>query len=361
MNRIIEISPEDLVAILQPGVITAQINAHLKPMGLFYPMDPAGQSRGSIGGDVATAAHGLRGTRYGTIANYVLGLEAVVPPGEVIRCGSKTLKCATGYHLTDLLVGSRGRIGIITEIILKLLPRPSAQASLLAVFAKVSQAQGATAALKSRGICPSRLELMDARAVTKGLADLKLSISPTQVLLMMELDGLESVVKKNTQEALKLLAQEGGEQLSLAQDDRQTDCWWQARGALLSNLVGKEDLALLATIIVPESKTSHFFEEAAAISMGTWKLLTCYGHSGEGRWHLVFQAPKSDVARRAAAKLVSAIGRMASSLGGRSLRPYFIGSVPQALPQSIGDPVQEKLWRALKAQFDPEGLLGPLQ
>jgi glycolate oxidase len=361
MNRIIEISPEDLVVVLQPGMVTGQINDHLKPLGLFYPMDPAGQSQGTIGGDVATAAHGLRGTKYGTIDNYVLGLEAVVLPGEVIRCGSKTLKCATGYHLTDLFIGSRGRIGVITEIILKLLPRPSVQSSLMAIFANMSQVQRVKAALRDRGIWPARLELMDARAATNGLVDFKLDLSPTQVLLMMELDGLESVVKKNTQEIMKLFAQEGGEQVCLAQDDRQTNHWWRARGQLLSNLVGKADLALLATIVVPESKMTLFFERVTAISMGTWEVVAIYGHLGEGRWHAVFQARKSDVAQRAVSRLINAISRMASLLGGRCLRPYVIGSVSQALPQPTGDLAQEKLWRALKAQFDPGGLFSPLE
>jgi glycolate oxidase len=361
MNRILEVSPKDMVAVVQPGVTTAQINAHLRPLGLFYPVDPASQDHGTIGGAVATPAHGLRGMKYGTIANYLLGLEAVVPPGEIIRCGAKTLKCATGYHLTDLFVGSRGRLGVITEIILKLLPRPAAQASLTAIFAEVSQAQRAKLALRSLGIWPSRLELMDHRAVMKGLKHLKLDISPTQFLLMMELDGLESLVKADVRETLKLFAKEGGRHLCLAQDDRQTECWWRARGALLSNLVGKSGFAVLTTATVPGSKTTHLFEKVAAISFGTWKFLGVYGHLGEGRWHAVFLTIKGDEAQQTVSQLFSAISMLASSLGGTCLRPYAIGFVPEVLPLPTGDPGQDRLWRALKAQLDPEDLFSPLK
>lgn len=360
MSRIKEISPENMVAVVQPGVITARINDRLVPSELFYPIDPASQGQGTIGGDVATRAHGLRGAKYGCINNYLLGLEVVTPPGEVIRCGAKTLKCATGYHLTDLFAGSRGHIGVITEIILKLLPRPQARVSLMATFHGAAQAQRAKELLMRENIWPSRLELVDSPAAERGLSDLNLDLIPDQVLLLMELDGSKFLLKDDAETTLKILAQEGGGRIQCAEDERQAERWWQLRGSLLSALVGETDVALLLTTIVPGSKTALFFEKLTttcqADSIGHY----IYGHLAEGRWHSVIQAKGGETARiRDLTRLARNIHKTAGSLGGRILRPYAIGFDPGTPLTPSGDDGQERLWSVLKSRFDPRGIFNP--
>jgi len=206
-----------------------------------------------------------------------------------------------------------------------------------------------------------RLELMDGRAVMNGLQDLNLDLSPTQVLLMLELDGLETVVKEDVQESVQLFVSEGGKLACLAEAGQQTERWWRIRGALLSNLAARADLAFLTTSIVPGSKTTQFFEQVSSISTGAWEFLAIYGHMGEGRWHTVFVANRSEAAQRAASQLRGAISRMTTSLGGQFLRPHTIGFVPEAIPSLTEDSGQEKLWTALKTQFDPMGLLSALE
>lgn len=362
MNRITEISPADMVAVVQPGVTTSQINAQLRPFGLFYPIDPASQSQSTIGGNVATAAHGLRCLKYGPIGSYMLGLEVVAPPGEIIRCGAKTLKYAAGYHLTDLLVGSRGQIGIITEIILKLLPRPQAQVSLMATFPKVGQANLAKETLRKRGIWPSRLELMDARATDKGLVDLHVELSRDQVLLLTELDGPESMVKGDVQATMKILAEEGAEQVRLAEDDREAGQWWEARGKLLSRLVGETSLAILLSIIVPGDKTVLFFEKVTRVFKGTSVSQAIYGHLGEGRWHIVFQTRNGEAAgKQALSRLAEAVQKIANGLGCMCLRAHTIGFVPEVPLSPPRDPGQKRLWNALRAKFDPHSIFDSLK
>jgi glycolate oxidase len=363
MNRITEISPENMMAVVQPGVITARINARLKPAGLFYPIDPASQDRCTIGGDVSTAAHGLRGTKYGLIGNYLLGLEAVVPPGETIRCGAKTLKCATGYRLTGLLAGSRGRIGVITEIILKLLPRPQVQASLMAIFDTLAQAQQAKRALRQKRIWASRLELMDGPALEKShLADFHADLSHDQMLMLAELDGPEDVVKKDVKTTLEILKKSGGKGARPAEGDREAGEWWRARGTLLSSLAGEKDLAVLLTIIVPGSRTVHFFEKVAEAAAEKSIFHSIYGHLGEGRWHSVFLVETGSATReRALLKLTESVRKTAASMGGRCQRPYAIGFTPGRPLRPPADPGQARLWRALKARFDPQGIFNPLE
>ena len=362
MSRITEISSQNMMAVVQPGVITAQINAQLRPHGLFYPIDPSSQDLCTIGGNVATRAHGLRGIKYGTIDNYLLGLEAVVPPGEIIRCGAKTIKCATGYRLTDLLAGSRGQIGIITEIILKLLPRPQAQVSLMATFGGMGQAYRVKEVLQKKGIRPSRMELMDHRSAHRGLVDLNLPLSSGQALLLVELDGEESMVQKDAQMSGKLLVEPGGEGVRLAQDEKESDRWWQARGTLLSHLTEQEDAFLLLTTIIPEAKATRFFQKVAEASPRKGADLAIFGHLGEERWHSVISAKKhGTTANRALPKLVETIHKIAASLGGRTCPLYAIGFAAGAFPPPPGDAVAQMLCRTLKASFDPRGILQPME
>jgi glycolate oxidase len=336
------------------------MNDQLRPSDLFYPIDPASQGQGTIGGDVATGAHGLRGAKYGSINNYLLGLEVVTSPGEVIRCGAKTLKCATGYHLTDLFAGSRGRIGVITEIILKLLPRPQARVSLMATFHGAAQAHRVREVLMRENIWPSRLELLDSPAVERGLSDLKLDLSPDQVLLLVELDGPESSLKDDVETTLKILAQEGGGHIQRAEDERQAERWWRLRGSLLSALVGDTDMALLLTIIVPASKTALFFEKLTIACQAKLIGHYIYGHLAEGRWHSVLPAKGGERARiRDLTSLAKTIHKMAGSLGARILRPYAIGFDPGTSLAPSGDGGQERLWLALKSRFDPRGIFNP--
>jgi glycolate oxidase len=361
MDHIVEISAEDMIAVVQPGVNSRQLNAQLASVGLFYPIDPAWQARSTIGGNIATRAHGLRGMKYGRIGNYLLGLEAVVAPGEIIRGGAKTLKCATGYHLADLFAGSRGHIGIITEIILKLLPRPQARASLMAVFNGPGGALRVREALRDESIHPARIELMDGLTVQRGFSKVGRDLSPDHFLLLLELDGTEPVVHDDAQAALKLFADQGASRSLQASDEDQARDWWTVREKLLAELVGEKDLALVLTTTLPPGKTNAFFQRLQDLDGPSSHRLMVYGHLGEGRWHVVIcTSGKEKKSVGELARIARDVISASSSCGGLHLRPVGIGIAPPASIVPPPDPGQADLWHRLKERFDPENLFKPL-
>ncbi len=362
MNRILEVSPENMMAVVQPGVSAHRLEQHLKTLALSYPVDPASWRRGTIGGDVATRAHGLRGSRHGPIGSHLLGLEAVISPGEIIRSGAKTLKCATGYHLADLFAGSHGQLGIITELILKLLPRPPARQTLLAVLENLEAAVQITKELETGGLQPSRLELIDPGAARLGFEKLIPSQHHDRFLLMMELeaDDQQNLDEQIDRTGSRLQAQA----IPLAGQVHQSDWaepWWRSREELLQRLSDENRPSLLATARIPASRLLTFREEAARIlNEGSCHGLF-YGHLGEGRWHLLVRGPEGNGSPD---KIIPGISRTlqetAAACGGLYLSPVPLGWIPQENLTARHDSGQRRLWRSLKNRFDPLDIFAPI-
>ncbi len=286
LNKIIEINEADMYAVVQPGVVTAALAAAVEKKGLFYPPDPGSQAVSTLGGNVAENAGGLRGLKYGVTKDYVMGVSFFDAMGEHVRSGSRTVKCATGYNLTGLMVGSEGTLGVIDEIILKLIPLPKARKSMVTVFKTIEQASEAVAAIIAARIVPATLEILDnftIRAV-EAYSHAGLPID-AGALLLIEVDGHPAQVEDEGAAVEELCKKLGAESIKVAADDSERDKIWAARRSALSALARLKPTLVLEDATVPRSKIPAMvraLQEIAAkyrIEIGT------FGHAGDGNLH----------------------------------------------------------------------------
>ena len=399
MDRILEISPENSLAVVQPGISAHRLERHLESSGWLYPVDPASWRESSIGGDVATRAHGLREARYGPIGSYLLGLEVVISPGEIIRCGAKTLKYATGYHLVDLFAGSFGRLGIITQIILKLVPRPPLRRTLTIALRALDTAAEAAVRLRQAGLQPARLELIGPQAARRGFAELLDDRSQDGYLLLMELEaaepedldeqtarvgsclqglavsfsgddasartGSQAEATSRPEAASPVETSPGAEGSSPTPAAGQQDtagAWWKRREKLLRRLTDEDRPSLLTTVRIPPSRLSDLWKRTGKILKDHSCNASLYGHLGEGRWHLLIHRPETLPAPEEILTTVSrTLEEAAIACGGFYLPPLALGWTPRKALVARHDSGQQRLWKALKNRFDPLELFGPIE
>ncbi|MEI7705782.1 MAG: FAD-linked oxidase C-terminal domain-containing protein [Deltaproteobacteria bacterium] len=360
MNRILEIRPGDLTARVQPGVVLGIFQAEVEKQGLFYPPDPNSVDLCAIGGNVAENAGGPRALRYGVTREYVLGLEVVLPTGEILRFGRQTIKGVAGYDLTALFVGSEGTLGIITEVTLKLLPRPRHVATALVCFPDVATAAEAVSRVLAAGVIHRCLELIDdvsVKAIAKG--------SPFQLppgagaALLFETDGNdeEQVFAEMSRVAEMVQGSASGEVI-VAQNEAQRRDIWETRkylsvalGKLAANKLG-EDVA------VPRSRIPEMVARSREIGKAHGLLVATYGHAGDGNLHcnVLYDGPHE---RARADAAVGDILRAAVDLGGTITGEHGVGLAKRDfLAYEQGDAVLA-LERRVKALFDPLGILNP--
>jgi glycolate oxidase len=360
MNRILEISPDDLVARVQPGVITGVLQAEVEKHGLFYPPDPNSLEMCTIGGNVAENAGGPRALKYGVTREYVLGLTAVVPTGEILRLGKRSIKGVAGYDLTALLVGSEGTLGIVTEITLKLLPRPRHVSTALVVFASVPDAARAVTKVLTAGILPRCLELLDdiSLAAAAKTSPYKFPAGAGAALLV-ETDGNdeESVFGEIVRLAEVVQADAQGEVI-VAQNEAQRRDIWETRRYLSVNLKALHPMKLSEDIAVPRSKIPEMIDRAKAVGARLGLVVATYGHAGDGNLHcnVLFdraeERPKVDEA-------VAEILRIAVDLGGTITGEHGVGLAKRDFLAYEQGAEVVALERCVKAVFDPLGILNP--
>jgi glycolate oxidase len=362
MDHILEISPENMRAVVQPGVSAHRLEEHLKAFGLSYPIDPASWRRSTIGGDVATRAHGLRSARHGSIGSYLLGLEVVVSPGEVIRCGAKTLKCATGYHLVELFAGSRGQLGVITQITLKLLPRPPARETLLAFPKNLRAAIQAAENMEAGGIRPSRLELVDPHAARFGFGEHIPRKHQDHFLLMLELESPQEDLEDQIDRARSCIAEQAGSVIASGSNSSSAETWWRCREGLLDRLMEEDRPTLMTTIRISLSRLLDVSQKASQIRAHGHCRGLFYGHLGEGRWHLLIRRLEGHGAPDEFLPGISRdLQKAVTSSGGLYLSPIPLGWTPQENLIARHDSGQGKLWRSLKNRFDPLDIFSPIE
>ena len=360
MNRILEIRPADLTARVEPGVITGVFQAEVEKHGLFYPPDPNSLDLCTIGGNVAENAGGPRALRYGVTREYVLGLEVVIPTGEVLRVGRQTIKGVAGYDLTALFVGSEGTLGIVTGVTLKLLPRPRHVATALVCFPDVATAAQAVSRVLAAGVIPRCLELIDdvsVQAIARG--------SPFQLppgagaALLFETDGNdeEQVFAEMARVAEMVQGSASGEVI-VAQNEAQRRDIWETRKYLsvaLKTLAGSK---LSEDIAVPRSRIPEMVARSREIGRAHGLLVATYGHAGDGNLHcnVLFDGE----GRRAAAEAaVADILRAAVDMGGTITGEHGVGLAKRDFLEYEQGSVVLGLERRLKATFDPLGILNP--
>ncbi|HUK65454.1 MAG TPA: FAD-linked oxidase C-terminal domain-containing protein [Anaeromyxobacteraceae bacterium] len=360
MNHILEIRAEDLVARVEPGVITGTFQAEVEKAGLFYPPDPNSSDLCSLGGNVAENAGGPRALKYGVTREYVLGLEVVLPTGEVLRTGRGTIKGVAGYDLTALVVGSEGTLAVVTEITLKLLPRPRHISTGLVVFGAVEDAASAVSRLLASGVIPRCLELFDevALAACARSAPFKFPAGAGAAVLV-ETDGNdeEQVLAEMVRVADLVKAEARGEVI-VAQNEAQRRDIWETRKYLSVNLRALHPLKLSEDIVVPRSRIPEMVRRTREIGARAGFLVATYGHAGDGNLHANVLFDREEERPRVE-RAVGEILKAAVDLGGTITGEHGVGLTKRDF---IGYEQGEELLalqRRLKDVFDPLGILNP--
>jgi glycolate oxidase len=363
MNRIKEISFSDAVAIVEPGVLTADLKAAVRAQKLFYPPDPASMKDCTIGGNVATNAGGPRCLKYGVTRNYVIGLEVVLANGELLRTGGRVHKNKTGFDLIGLFVGSEGLLGVVTEITLRLLPLPPARATLSAAFASATQAAEAVQAIFAAGILPSSLEIADHFTLEAARRDLgKMIVPEGNAHLLVDLDGQEESVRSESAAIRELLEKRKPNALDVAIGEADCEKLWTLRRQFSNSLRATGLTKLNEDVVVPRSHLVDLMEFAEVLQGKYGFPIACFGHAGDGNIHVNIMADRYNRDAAVRKKVEQALDDLFARVlawGGVITGEHGIGLAKKRWwPEATSD-VARKLHRQLKQTLDPHGILNP--
>ena len=360
MDRVLAIRPGDRVAVVQPGLLNGDLQAALAPHGLFWPPDPTSAAYCSIGGNLACNAGGPRAVKYGATRDNVLALTAVTGTGELVRFGAPTTKGASGYDLSRILVGSEGTLALIVEATLKLTPVATHRRALRALYTDVDSAAAAVARLMAQPVTPSMLEFMDEHCVRLARDVGGADIPAAGALLMIEADGDEAVLA-HAVAALSAAAQgEGCLEVTAAPDDAAREKLWAARKALSPALRTLAPGKINEDVVVPVSRIPDLVAAVRGIAAAQSLPIVCFGHAGNGNLHLNILYDPADAAQLARAQAaLEAVFDTVIALDGQVSGEHGIGLVKRDLLARALSPQALALMRAIKAQFDPDGLLNP--
>jgi glycolate oxidase len=362
LNRILEIDQANLLAVVEPHVITGDLQRAVERIGLFYPPDPASLETSSLGGNVAECAGGPRAFKYGTTRQYVLALEAVLPTGEIVRTGSKAVKNVVGYDLTRLLVGSEGTLAIITKITLRLIPLPPARATLLALFADISTAVQAVTAVIGRRVVPAALELVDAyslRAVNDHLGEVVVP-ADTGAALIVEVDGTQAAVDVEIDCVADACRGIGATCVSVATDDDERERLWHVRRMLSPALKATGLVKVNHDVVVPRGRIPDLFVALDEIERDYDVRIAAFGHAGDGNIHVNLMLDPADLPQRARAEqAVRTLFTRVVALEGSISGEHGIGFSKASYISIELSPDEIALMRRVKTAFDPSGILNP--
>src|SRR5436189_638901 len=363
MNRIKEINFADAIAIVEPGVITADLKVAARAQKLFYPPDPASMKDCSVGGNIATNAGGPRCLKYGVTRNYVIGLEVVLANGEVLRTGGRVHKNKTGFDLIGLFVGSEGMLGVVTEITLRLLPLPPARATLSAAFANATQAAEAVQAIFVAGFLPASLEIADHFTLEAARRDLrKMIVPPDSAHLIVDLDGQEESVRSEAAAIRELLEQRKPKALEIAKGEENCEKLWELRRQFSNSLRATGLTKLNEDVVVPRSRLVDLMEFAESLQSKHGFPMACFGHAGDGNIHVNIMADRYNrdaAVRERVERALDDLFAQVLSWGGVITGEHGIGLAktrwwPDATSQVVRD-----VHRRLKRILDPNDILNP--
>lgn len=362
LNRILEIDPLNLLARVQPNVITADLQDAVEQVGLFYPPDPASSRQSALGGNVAECAGGPRAFKYGTTKRYVLALEAVLPTGEIIHTGSKAVKSVVGYDLTQLLVGSEGTLAIITEITLRLIPKPPARATLLAEFADISHAVEAVTKLIERRVVPAAVEIVDGDSL-KALAEhagRPIASARAGAVLIVEVDGPAEAVGPELSLVEDACRAADAIAVRRAASEAERQEIWYLRRELSAALKKISTVKLNNDVVVPRGRVPELFTLVKQIQRECGLPIASFGHAGDGNIHVNIMPPPGDAeamarARAAELKLFKGVVALEGSISGE----HGIGFTKAPYLGLELSPDEIALMKRVKAAFDPHGVLNP--
>ena len=362
MNRILGLHPEDGVAVVQPGVITRDLQDAARALGWEYPPDPASLKECSIGGNIATNAGGPRCLKYGVTRSYVLGLEVVLADGRVLRTGGRLHKNKTGFDLVGLFTGSEGMLGVITEATLSLIPKPPCRAMLAAVFPDFPLAAAAVNGILNAGHLPSALEITDAFTLEAARKRLGADVFPPgNAHLIVEIDGRPHAVAAELEELHDLLDKLGASHIERAPDEVGCERIWQLRREFSYSLRDTGLTKLNEDIVVPRSKLVALVEFAGRLQKETGIPVACFGHAGDGNIHTNLMVGDFDdpAVREKAEDALDRLFEWVLAQGGAITGEHGVGLAKKRwLRQAIGE-VSFDVHQALKCALDPDGRLNP--
>ena len=363
MNRIKEVNAEDFVAVVEPGVITGQLQDAARRKGLFYPPDPASLKDCSIGGNIATNAGGPRCLKYGVTRNYVLGLEVVLADGTVARLGGRTHKNKTGFDLVGLFTGSEGMLGIVTEATLRLLPWPPSRAVLSASFTDVSKAAAAVQSVLSHGYLPCALEVADRFTLeaARAHAGAEGVIPPGDAHLLVEIDGQEESVAGESAALASLLRDAGALVVETATTEEGCARLWNLRRGFSEALKATGLRKLNEDVVVPRGKLVELFEFGAQLGRDYDVPVACFGHAGDGNIHinLMVENPDDPAVKERMERALDALFRGVLGMGGSITGEHGVGLAKKRWWSQAVDAGADDLHRRIKRALDPDDLLNP--
>jgi len=362
MNRILDLSPKDGAVVVQPGVITRDIQEAARAVGWEYPPDPASLKECSIGGNIATNAGGPRCLKYGVTRSYVLGLEVVLADGRVLRTGGKLHKNKTGFDLIGLFTGSEGMLGVITEATLRLIPKPACRSMLAAIFPEFPMAAAAVQAILNAGHLPSALEITDTFTLDAARKSLGAEVFPPgNAHLIVEIDGRATAVAAELEELYNLLQSLGASFIERAPDETSCERIWKLRREFSNALRDTGLLKLNEDVVVPRSKLVELVEFAGRLQQQTGIPVACFGHAGDGNIHtnLMVGDYTDPVIRERADRALDLLFKWVLENGGAITGEHGVGLAKRRwIREALGE-VSFDLHQILKHALDPCNILNP--
>ena len=361
MNKILELDKANLTMLVEPGVTTLAVADAASAAGLFYPPDPGSMRISTIGGNVAENSGGLRGLKYGVTRNYIMGMEVVLPQGEVLWTGNKCVKDVAGYSLKDLFIGSEGTLGVITKVLLRLIPKPQAKRTMVATFSQMDHAADAVSAIIAAQIIPCTLEFLDRTTIhcVEDYAKIGLPLD-CEALLLMESDGHPAVVAEEAAEMERVCRERGAMEVRVAKDEAEATKLASARRTAFSALARVAPTTILEDATVPRSELARMIRFVEQVAKKFNLKIGTFGHMGDGNLHPTFltdERNKEEMHRIEEA--FKEIFDEAIRLGGTITGEHGIGLAKKSfLPKFAGD-AQMQVMRALRQVLDPKGILNP--
>jgi glycolate oxidase len=361
MTEILEVDRANLTMLTEPGVTTLQIAEAASAVGLFYPPDPGSMKISTIGGNVAENSGGLRGLKYGVTRNYVMGLEVILPDGEVLWTGNKCVKDVAGYSLRDVFIGSEGTLGVTTKVLLRLIPEPAAKKTMVATFAQMDQAAQTVSDIIAAHIIPCTLEFLDRTTIhcVEDFAKVGLPLD-CEALLLMETDGHPAVVADEAAQMESIARRNGSLEVRVARDEQEATKLAAARRSAFSALARLSPTTILEDATVPRSELARMIRFVEAVAKRHKLRIGTFGHMGDGNLHPTFLTDERNKAEmHRIEEAFKEIFEEAIRLGGTITGEHGVGLAKKAfLPKFAGN-AQMRVMKELRQALDPKRILNP--
>ena len=361
MNRILEVNTSNRYAAVEPGVVISEFQKEVEKLNLFYPPDPGSATVATMGGSVVMNAGGMRGVKYGVTRDYLMGLEVVLPSGEVMETGAATAKDVTGYDLTRLICGSEGTLALVTKIIVRLLPKPKTKRTVQAIYNRMDDAGNTVAKIIEAGLIPATLELMD-KTIIKALEDFAHLGLPldAEAILLMDVDGDPEVVEKQAALVAEFCRNQGARDIRVSQSEKENEPLWVARRSAFGAVARMRPTCVVEDATVPVSYLTSAVKKIREIAERNRVQIAVLAHAGDGNLHPLVLCDKRDQEEMARVdQAMDEIVDYALSVGGTLSGEHGIGVTKAKYLRRQLSETSLKMMQAIKKTFDPQGILNP--